>query len=113
MYDVVISNIGKAYNLEKGQFVTPVAGIYMVIVQVCLGQSSQWIDLDIIKDGAIIGRVFSGDNIYHSCGSEAVSLYMDKGSEMSVVRVAGSATILNKDHGWNSFTAVLVQQSLE
>ena len=111
MFDGVISNIGNAYNLEKGQFVAPVAGIYMVIVQVCLSQMAQWIYLDIINDGAIIGRVFSANANSHNCGSEAVSLSMDQGSAIWVIRVGGSATILNQDLGWNSFTAVLVQHS--
>ena len=110
LYDIVISNVGNAYDLEQGQFVAPVSGIYMISVQACLGQTNQWMDLDIIRDGAIIGRVFSGDHIYHSCGAEGISLHLDKGSKIWTVRVAGAATILNQDHGWNSFSAVLVQQ---
>lgn len=107
-YDGEMWNIGKAYNFDDGEFVTPVSGIYLVAVTSCLSSGGQWMDLDIIKDGAIVGRVFSGDHSYHSCGSETISIHLEQGNKVWVNRVAGTATVLNQDHGWNTFTAVLI-----
>jgi len=107
-YNVEMWNIGNAYDLDNAEFVTPISGIYFIVVQACLKSGGQWIDLDVIKDGATIGRVFSGDQAYYSCGSEATSIHLNKGDKIWVTKVAGSASILNQDHGWNTFTAVLV-----
>ena len=108
-YNVEMWNIGDAYDLDNAEFVTPFSGIYSIVTQVCLGYAdAPWIDLDVIKDGATIGRVFSGNKVYHSCGSEATSIHLNKGDKIWVNKVAGTGTILNEDHGWNTFTAVLV-----
>lgn len=108
MYDLAMWNIGKAFDLQKSEFLVPVSGIYFLYVKACLGYSSKWLDLDIFKDGEMVGRVFSGDKSYHSCGSEGVSIHLDKGDKIWVSWVAGSTRDLNQDHGWNVFTGVLV-----
>lgn len=107
-YDVEISNIGGSYDLKNGQFTAPVPGLYLIHVQLCLGTSGHWMDLNIVKEGAVIGRVFSGDHAYHSCGSELLNVHLNQGDTVWVVREAGLATSLNQDHGWNSFKAVLL-----
>jgi hypothetical protein len=109
-YDVEIYNTGGAYDLKNGLFEAPVPGLYLIHVQVCLGVSNQWIDLNIVKDGAVVGRVFSGDHNYHSCGSEALNLHLQQDDTVWVAREAGTATSLNQDHGWNSFKAILIQE---
>lgn len=110
-YDVEISNIGGAYDLKNGHFTALVSGIYLIQVQLCLGDSEQWMDLNIIKDGAVIGRVFSGDKTFHSCGSEILNVHLKQGDKVWVVREAGPSTSLNQDHGWNSFKAVLLTEN--
>ncbi|XP_045198323.2 complement C1q-like protein 4 [Mercenaria mercenaria] len=107
-YDMEISNIGGAYDSKNGHFTAPVPGIYLIHVQLCLGSSGQWMDLNIVKDGAVVGRVFSGDHSYHSCGSEALNIHLKKGDNIWIVRETGKSTSLNQDHGWNSFKALLV-----
>lgn len=109
-YDVEISNIGGAYDLNNGQFTATVSGLYLIQVQLCLGTGGDWMDLNILKDGAVIGRVFSGDSAYHSCGSELSNIHLKQGEQVWLVREAGKATSLNQDHGWNSFKAVLLQE---
>ncbi|KAL4233292.1 positive regulation of adiponectin secretion [Mactra antiquata] len=110
MYDIEVSNIGGAYSLNEGLFDTPISGIYLIHVNTCLNIGGKWIDLDIIKDGGIIGRVFSGDSAYHSCGSMLLSVYLNTHEKVWINRVAGSATNLNQDHGWNTLTIVLIEQ---
>lgn len=109
MYDVEITNIGNAYNFQKGEFTATVSGTYMISVTACLGPGGQWMDLNIIENDKVIGRVFSGDDAYHSCGSEALSIRLDEGDTVWVQRFAGSASTLNQEHGWNSFTAILIK----
>ncbi|XP_053396001.1 complement C1q-like protein 4, partial [Mercenaria mercenaria] len=108
MYDLEISNIGGAYDFQNGQFIAPVAGVYMFRVTLCLFANKQWMDLNIVKNDHVIGRVFSVDNQYHTCGSEALSIHFDAGDKIWVQRAAGTSLSLNQDHGWNSFTAILI-----
>ena len=109
MYDVEVSNVGGGFDFARGEFTAPVNGTYLVFVQACLGFSNMWLDLDIVKDGAVVGRVFSGDDAYHSCGSETVVMELHSGNKLWVAKVAGPATVLNEEHGRNSFTAVLLR----
>ncbi|XP_045198873.2 complement C1q-like protein 4 [Mercenaria mercenaria] len=108
MYDVEISNIGEAYKFNSGQFTAPFGGVYLLHVTACLGSGGRWMTLNIMDNDKVIGRVFVGDSAYHTCGSETLSLHLDSGDNVWVERVAGSATWLNEDHGWNSFTATLL-----
>ena len=109
-YDVKILNIGGAYDLKNGLFTAPVPGLYLIHVQVCLGTSGQWIDLNIVKDGSVVGRAFSGDHNYHSCGTETLNIHLQQGDAVWVERTAGTATSLNQDHGWNSFKVILIHE---
>ncbi|XP_045198324.2 complement C1q-like protein 4 [Mercenaria mercenaria] len=109
MYDVQITNIGKAFNFQKGHLTAPVSGVYLLHVTACLGPGGQWMDLNIMENDKVIGRVFTGDNAYRACGSEALSVHLDVGDIVWVQRAAGIATVLNQDHGWNSFTAALIK----
>ena len=109
MYDVEVSNVGGGFDFALGEFTAPVNGTYLVFVQACLAGSNMWLDLDIVKDGAVVGRVFSGDDAYHSCGSETVVMELLSGNKLWVAKVAGPATVLNEEHGRNSFTAVLLR----
>jgi len=108
MFDVEVSNVGGGFDFSRGQFTAPVNGTYLVFVQACLGQA-MWMDLNIVKDGAVVGRVFSGDDAYHSCGSETVVMELHSGNKLWVAKVAGPATVLNEEHGRNSFTVVLLR----
>jgi len=109
MFDVEVSNVGGGFDFSRGEFTAPVNGTYLVFVQACLGFSNMWLDLNIVKDGAVVGRVFSGDDAYHSCGSETVVMELHSGNKLWVAKVAGPATVLNEDHGRNSFTVVLIR----
>jgi len=108
MFDVEVSNVGGGFDFSRGEFTAPVNGTYLVFVQACLGQA-MWMDLNIVKDGAVVGRVLSGDDAYHSCGSETVVMELHYGNKLWVAKVAGPATVLNEEHGRNSFTAVLLR----
>jgi len=108
MFDVEVSNVGGGFDFARGEFTAPVNGTYLMFVQTCLGGST-FLDLNIVKDGAVVGRVFSGDDAYHSCGSETVVMELHSGNKLWIVKVAGPATVLNEEHGRNSLTVVLIR----
>ena len=108
MYDLEMSNIGGGFNFELGQFTAPVSGIYLVHVTACLINGGRWIDLNVVEDDKVIGRVFAGDTVGHACGSETLSVHLKSNANIWVERTAGSATWLNEDHGWNTFTVTLL-----
>jgi hypothetical protein len=108
MYDVEITNIGHAFNFQAGKFIAPVSGVYMFHVTACVGNGGQWMDLNIMDNDKVIGRVFAGDSQYCACGSEALSVHLKTGDSVWVQRTAGTSVTLNQDRGWNSFTAVLL-----
>ncbi|XP_060561343.1 complement C1q-like protein 4 [Ruditapes philippinarum] len=110
MYDVEITNIGNAFNFQTGKFIAPVSGVYMFHVTACLGDGGQWMILNIMGNDNVIGRVFTGDNSYHACGSKALSVHLKTSDSVWVQRAAGSSVFLSQDHGWNSFTAVLLDK---
>jgi len=109
MYDVEVSNVGGGFDFDNGEFTAPVNGTYLVFVQMCV-PSATWMNLDLFKNGAVVGRVFSGDDAYHSCGSSAMVLELTSGNKLWVARESGSATVLSDGgHGKNAFTAVLIR----
>jgi hypothetical protein len=106
MYDVLVTNEGDGYDVESGQFTTYVPGLYLIHVTACMLRS--WVDLNIVKDFTVFGRVFAGDGVYHNCGSEAITVRLREREKVWVERIEGSGTTLNQDHGWNSFTVTLL-----
>ncbi|XP_045198325.2 complement C1q-like protein 4 [Mercenaria mercenaria] len=108
MYDIAVTNVGDAYDFQKGQFTAPVSGIYLVHLSACLGNGGQWMNLNIVHDGAVIGKLRSGDSAYVTCTSNSISIHLNVEDNVWIERDDGSSTGLNEDHGWNSFTASLI-----
>ena len=107
IYDVIVSNIGDAYNKARGNFRAPVEGIYLISVTAC-SKTSDWGVLEIVHDGEVIGQVRSGDaDNYYDCNSEVTVTRIEAGSSVWVQFSEGKSGIQNAYH-WNSFTAILV-----
>ena len=107
IYDVIVSNIGDAYNKARGNFRAPVEGNYLISVTAC-SKTSDWGVLEIVHDGEVIGQVRSGDaDAFFDCNSEVTVTKMDAGSSVWVQYLNGKSGIQNAYH-WNSFTAILV-----
>ena len=107
IYDVIVSNIGDAYNSASGNFRAPVEGNYLFSVTAC-SKTSNWGVLEIVHDGEVIGQVRSGDaDNYYDCNSEVTVTRMEARSSVWVQYRAGKSGIQNAYH-WNSFTAILV-----
>ena len=107
LYDLEVSNIGGAFDLEHGEFTAPVDGTYYVFLQACVSFTT-YMDLAIMKDGAVIGKLLSGDVDYNSCSSHSLVTELATGDKMWVVRVGGNTAVLSELHAWNTFTAVLI-----
>jgi len=103
LYDLEVSNIGGAFDLEHGEFTAPVGGTYYVSLQACVSHA-MWMTLAIMKDGAVIGKLLSGDADY--CSSHSLVTELASGDKMWVVKVEGTTAVLSKALAWNTFTAV-------
>ena len=107
IYDVIVSNIGDAYNKVRGNFRAPVEGNYLISVTAC-SKTSDWGVLEIVHDGDVIGQVRSGDaDNYFDCNSEVTVTRMEAGSSVWIQYREGKSGIQNA-HYWNSFTVILV-----
>lgn len=111
-YDTEVSNVGSAYNFEKGQFTAPVPGIYLIHVSACLFPPA-FMNLDIMKNGVKVGAVRAGDKSYVECTSGAASLHLEAGDDIWVERAdPSSGTGLFEGRGWNTFAATLVHADI-
>ena len=107
IYDVVVTNIGDAYDTASGSFRAPFEGNYLISVTAC-SKSGDWGVLEIIHNGEVIGQVRSGDgDNYYDCNSEVTVARMEASSTIWVQRQSGKSGIQNARH-WNSFTAILI-----
>jgi len=68
-----------------------------------------WMTLAIMKDGAVIGKLLSGDADYSSCSSHSLVTELASKDKMWVVRVEGTTAVLSEALAWNTFTAVLIR----
>jgi len=107
MYDVEVSNVGGGFDFDNGEFTAPVNGTYFVFVQMCV-PSATWMNLDLFKDGAVVGRVFSGDDAYRSCGSSSMVLELTSGNKLWLARDRGNTVLADGGHGKNAFTTVFI-----
>lgn len=109
IYDEQVVNIGNAYDTKRGLFDTPVSGLYLLHLTVCDGTGT-WVDMNIVKEFTVIGRAFAGDAHNHNCGSEAIVYPLKAGDTVWVERAARTSQKLDQNHGWNSFTVVLLSE---
>lgn len=109
MYDVLVSNIGKAWDLDKSQFTAPIPGLYQIHLTACMGSGGPWADFDIIKDGVVMSRILVGDDSYHSCASDTAFLLLEADDNVWVERSAGHGNP-NEEHGWNTFAVTLLRK---
>ena len=104
LYDIEVSNIGRAFDMERGEFTAPVNGTYFVFLQACV-ISNVWMSLSIMKNDAEIGRLLVGDVDYHTCSSHSLVAELASGDKVWVAKVGGAAS-LSETNAWNTFTVV-------
>ena len=112
VYDVIVMNVGNAYDPKTGIFRAPVDGTYMFAVTAC-ATNGDTISLYIVKDQqTVIGELRSGDDTYKDCNSEVSTAYMIAGSTVWVERSNNpndeNQPGLLETVYWNSFTVALV-----
>jgi len=107
LYDLEVSNIGGAFDLEHGEFTAPVDGTYIVFIQVCIPNNT-WMTLAIIKDGAVMGKLHSGDADNNNCASLSMVTELASGDKLWVARIDGNSGVLSEIRAWNTFTTVLI-----
>ncbi|KAL4225873.1 positive regulation of adiponectin secretion [Mactra antiquata] len=111
LYDNVITNVGGAYDVRHGAFRAPVSGAYKFTFSVLQGTSQMWIAVDLVKNGAPIGRIRTGDYSYYAIGTNIVTVHLDAGDDVWVQHqeLAGSDRIMTLKGGYSMFTGHLIQ----
>ena len=92
VFDRVITNVGGAYDSRHGHFRAPVSGNYKFAVSVLQGTSTMWISLDLVKNGAVIGRIKTGDNGYYNMGTNIITAHLNAGEDVWVRHMSDSDT---------------------
>ncbi|XP_045166072.1 complement C1q-like protein 4 [Mercenaria mercenaria] len=90
VFDKVITNVGGAYDSRHGSFRAPVNGIYKLSFSVLQGQSTMWIGVELVKDGAVIARVKTGDNGYWNMGTNVITAHLNAGDDVWVRHMSDS-----------------------
>ena len=84
VFDHVITNVGGAYDARHGHFRAPVSGNYKFSFSVLQGTASMWIGLELVRDGAVIGRIKTGDNGYWNMGTNIITAHLNTGDDVWV-----------------------------
>lgn len=107
-YDSLLTNVGGAYDKSTGIFTAPYRGIYTISCSL-LSSTSNYVHLDIMKNGKKISIVYSASGTNpHS--AQTLQLLLDKGDNIWIQNHSGNKASLH-DHGsYNLFSGVLITQ---
>ncbi|XP_052253539.1 complement C1q tumor necrosis factor-related protein 3-like [Dreissena polymorpha] len=110
IYDKVITNVGRAYDSRHGTFRAPVGGTYKFTFSVLQGTNNMWIQVELVKNGKVIGRVKVGDYGYWAIGTNIINTHLDAGDDVWVQHSTnqGSNMIMSRNGGYTMFTGHLV-----
>ncbi|XP_045202038.2 uncharacterized protein LOC123555495 [Mercenaria mercenaria] len=101
---------GSGYNNKTGVYVTPVAGIYMFNLQLCITDGHYvYYEIDTEKEPVMRGLFTDEDVLNHSCQMATAAAILDA-KERVWIKVISSISGLHfwKDSRvWNSFSGVL------
>ncbi|XP_053387741.1 uncharacterized protein LOC128551190 [Mercenaria mercenaria] len=105
VFDSVHLNVGGGYHSSAGIFIAPSAGIYIFSLSVMLNTaSSHWIDLDLIKNGAVLSGAYAFE---YAQGSVSIVTQLKIGDEVLVKVHASDIGILYGDK-LTSFMGALI-----
>ncbi|XP_052678079.1 complement C1q tumor necrosis factor-related protein 4-like [Crassostrea angulata] len=107
-YDSLLTNVGGAYDKSTGVFTAPYKGIYTISCSL-LSSTSNYVHLDIMKNGKKISIVYSASGTNpHS--AQTLQLLLKKGDNIWIQNHSENKASLH-DHGsYNLFSGVLITQ---
>ena len=109
-FELVIQNMGGAYNDDTGIFTAPYDGTYLFGVQVCAKQK-KYGDFNLVVDNReneiLVVVDYDEDNAYTSSSGTAVH-YLTKGQRVWVVNMYKTELLEAENWCWNQFTGVLI-----
>ncbi|KAK7495729.1 hypothetical protein BaRGS_00012949 [Batillaria attramentaria] len=78
-FDDVIYNAGNGYSASSGIFTAPVPGTYVLMVKTMRhGNDDDHIELNMMKNGALLGRAHAGYSTWENGGSGIAPSYMER-----------------------------------
>ncbi|CAC5421294.1 unnamed protein product [Mytilus coruscus] len=105
-YDIIVTNVGKAYSSTTGIFHTPTTGIYSISVSL-MGHHHNAIHANLYHNGEQVVRLYTAGNSRHEVASQTVYLKLVKRDEVWVQGTAGMK--LWATERYNQFSGALVR----
>ncbi|XP_063442385.1 uncharacterized protein LOC134722694 [Mytilus trossulus] len=105
-YDIIVTNVGKAYSSTSGLFYAPITGISSISFSI-MGQPNNSIHTNLYHNGKQIIRIYTKGDNRHEVASQTVYLKLVKRDEVLVQGTAGSN--LWATERYNQFSGALVR----
>ncbi|XP_045175972.2 complement C1q-like protein 2 [Mercenaria mercenaria] len=108
IFEIVVTNVGNAYNNHLGVFVAPVAGTYVFSTTLV---SSYHVNAhaQFVKNGKAITTMFvSGGESGHDTTSQTIVLQLQKGDDVSVQNLDSDKSFYGSSH--STFSGFLLQE---
>ncbi|XP_033761130.1 otolin-1-like [Pecten maximus] len=107
-FDKVTTNLGGSYSGNTGTFTCTRAGVY--VFSWTVHANPRYVYTELIKNGAVTGKAFSGDSQYSGSGGGSLVLELHQGDEVWVrVHEYAPGTYLFGNFGTTSFSGFLLQ----
>ena len=87
-FNVIISNVGKGYNLSTGSFTAPINETYAFYVR-ALKYSIQYLGLEIVLNGVSKVRMIGDNRAAYQTGTNMVVLSLYRGDRVWVTHHRG------------------------
>ncbi|XP_053390641.1 uncharacterized protein LOC128553497 [Mercenaria mercenaria] len=111
VFSTTTFDIGSGYNNKTGEYVTPVAGIYMFTLQLCMS-NKKYLYFEIVsgKSAILKGCMHDdGDGTYGCQTATTVAVLGAKEAVSIKSESTSSESDIKKESGvWNSFSGVLI-----
>ncbi|XP_071174576.1 complement C1q tumor necrosis factor-related protein 3-like [Mytilus edulis] len=105
-YDIIVTNVGKAYSSTSGIFHAPITGIYSISFSI-MGQPNNSIYGNLYHNGMQIIRIYTKGDNRHEVASQTVYLKLVKRDEVWIQGTAGMK--LWTSERYNQFSGALVR----
>ncbi|KAI8500952.1 positive regulation of adiponectin secretion [Branchiostoma belcheri] len=110
-YDVVLTNVGGAYNRETGKFVTEVGGVYFfTFTGMTRNVARKDYFLRLMKNGEKMVGLYeiNGSQAHHQSSSNSAILQLQPGDEVYVLLRSGSYSLYSNEHRYLTFSGYLI-----
>lgn len=83
VFDIAILNNGNAYDETSGVFTPTTKGVYVLFANITTSPGKS-LEAEIVKNGNVLCRIYSGDNTLYSPGSNMAVAALDIGDRILV-----------------------------